>query len=48
MKSDHNSSQIFSLALGLVEPWFVEKVYLSEVEDSSTNKELHIEILKTT
>ena len=44
MKSDHNSSQIFSLALGLVEPWFVEKVHLSEVEDSSPNKELHIHI----
>jgi transposase len=41
MKQDHNSTAIFSLALGLEEPWFVEGVFLlDEVETSS--KELHI------
>jgi len=44
MKSDNNSSQIFSLALSLVEPWFVEEVNFLDVEDNPVNKELHIHI----
>ena len=43
MKHDTNSTQIFSLALGLFEPWFIEEVTLSEVVDSPC-KELHIRI----
>ena len=34
-----NSAEIFSLALGLIKPWFVEKV---NFEGDSINKELHI------
>ena len=40
---DNNSAQIFSLALGLEEPWFVEGVTFVDVEETST-KELHIYI----
>jgi transposase len=43
MKSDNNSVQIFSLALGLDEPWFVEGVSFVEVSETSS-KELHIRI----
>jgi transposase len=43
MPSTDNSSQLFSLALGLDEPWFVEEVKLSESEDN-LGKELHIYI----
>ena len=41
MKVDKNSTQIFSLALGLDEPWFVESVSFVDVVETST-KELHI------
>ena len=40
MKDDKNSTQIFSLALGLDEPWFVESVSFVDVVETST-KELH-------
>ena len=43
MKTENNSSQIFSLALGLQEPWFVEAVNLKP-ESNSINSELHIHI----
>jgi len=43
MKTENNSSQIFSLALGLQGPWFVEKVNLKP-EANSINSELHIHI----
>jgi transposase len=43
MKQDNNSTQIFSLALGLEEPWFVECVNLIDVADAS-GKELRIRI----
>jgi transposase len=43
MKSDNNSVQIFSLALGLEEPWFVEGVNFVDVSETSS-KELHIRI----
>jgi transposase len=43
MKTSTNSSQIFSLALGLEEPWFVEEVNLENSENTSTSK-LHIHI----
>jgi transposase len=43
MKAETNSTEIFRLALGLEEPWFVEEVRLLEVPDSP-NKELHIHI----
>ena len=35
-----NSSEIFTLALGLAEPWYVSKVELIEGEQSK--KELHL------
>jgi transposase len=43
MKSDNNSAQIFSLALGLEEPWFVEGVNFVEVP-GTFSKELHIRL----
>ena len=43
MKHDNNSAQIFSLALGLEEPWFVESANLVDVDENPT-KELHIHI----
>ena len=41
MQDINNSNQIFSLALGLEEPWFLESVKLESVSDSPI-KELHI------
>ena len=38
-----NSSEIFTLALGLAEPWYVSKVELIEGEQSK--KELHLDIV---
>ena len=43
MKQERNSVEIFSLALGLEAPWYVEEVNLVEVADSST-KVLNIRI----
>lgn len=43
MKPETNSAQIFSLALGLNEPWFIEEVRLANITDSPV-KELHIHI----
>ena len=43
MKQNTNSADIFTLALGLQEPWFVEEVTLLNVDDSN-KKELHIRI----
>jgi transposase len=43
MKHDTNSTQIFALAIGLAEPWFIEEVSLVDITDSSL-KELHIRI----
>ena len=38
-----NSNEIFSLALGLVSPWFIEDLQLVDTTSSSI-KELHIYI----
>ena len=43
MKQDNNSTHLFSLALGLGDPWFVEGVNFVEVSES-TAKELHIRL----
>ena len=43
MKEDKNSTQIFSLALGLTEPWYVSFVDLV-ANDETSEKELHIYI----
>ena len=43
MKKEKNSVAIFTLALGLVEPWFVEEVDFVKIADSST-KVLNIHI----
>ena len=43
MKKEKNSVEIFTLALGLMEPWFVEEVDFVEIADSST-KVLNIHI----
>jgi hypothetical protein len=43
MKKDNNSNQIFSLALGLTEPWFLESAELVEVAGNPF-QELHIHI----
>jgi transposase len=43
MKNDTNSTRIFSMALGLEAPWFVESVNFVDVEDASS-KELHIRL----
>jgi transposase len=43
MKHNKNSAEIFSLALGLKEPWFVEEVTFVDV-GVSNKKELHIHI----
>lgn len=43
MKSDSNSAQIFSMGLGLEEPWFVENVEFSPIDETSI-RELHIHI----
>jgi len=43
MKNDINSTEIFRLALGLEDPWFVEEVKLVDIEDGS-GKELYIRL----
>lgn len=43
MKNANNSTEIFSLALGLESPWFIENVKFEKVEEFS-KKELHIHI----
>ena len=43
MKHEHNSTQLFSLALGLCDPWFVEGVKFADIAETSC-KELHIRI----
>ena len=43
MKRDINSTAIFSMALGLEDPWYVDEVKFVDIESSGT-KELHIHI----
>jgi len=41
MKPNNPNTSIFSMALGLASPWYVEEVKLLDTPDSSS-KELHI------
>jgi len=41
MKTNTPNTSIFSIALGLVSPWYVEDVQLLDKPESST-KELHL------
>jgi hypothetical protein len=39
MNKDTDSVVLFSLALGLQEPWFIEDVELVDFPETSTNRE---------